>query len=68
MMSLTFGLFTQVSGSGPLGPLVYKIALAELIISYLGVFNNVNAHQMLTGIQYTGTMFKIVFNIVQYVY
>ena len=24
MMSLTFGLFTQVSGSGPLGPLVSK--------------------------------------------
>ena len=24
MMSLTFGLFTQVSGSGPLGPLVWK--------------------------------------------
>ena len=24
MMSLTFGLFTQVSGSGPLGPLVRK--------------------------------------------
>ena len=24
MMSLTFGLFTQVSGSGPLGPLVYS--------------------------------------------
>ena len=23
MMSLTFGLFTQVSGSGPLGPLVW---------------------------------------------
>ena len=23
MMSLTFGLSTQVSGSGPLGPLVY---------------------------------------------
>ena len=23
MMSLPFGLFTQVSGSGPLGPLVY---------------------------------------------
>ena len=22
--SLTFGLFTQVSGSGPLGPLVYQ--------------------------------------------
>ena len=25
MMSLTFGLFTQVSGSGPLGPLVYFV-------------------------------------------
>ena len=25
MMSLTFGLFTQVSGSGPLGPLVLTI-------------------------------------------
>ena len=25
MMSLTFGLFTQVSGSGPLGPLVCSI-------------------------------------------
>ena len=24
MMSLTFGLFTQVSGSGPLGPLVLE--------------------------------------------
>ena len=24
MMSLTFGLFTQLSGSGPLGPLVSK--------------------------------------------
>ena len=24
MMSLTFGLFTQVSGSGPLGPLVVE--------------------------------------------
>ena len=23
MMSFTFGLFTQVSGSGPLGPLVF---------------------------------------------
>ena len=26
MMSLTFGLFTQVSGSGPLGPLVISDA------------------------------------------
>ena len=27
MMSLTFGLFTQVSGSGPLGPLVIGMKL-----------------------------------------
>ena len=26
MMSLTVGLFTQVSGSGPLGPLVVKFS------------------------------------------
>ena len=25
MMSLTFGLFTQVSGLGPLGPLVFRL-------------------------------------------
>ena len=25
MMSLTFGLFNQVSGLGPLGPLVYTL-------------------------------------------
>ena len=25
MMSLTFGLFTKVSGSGPLGPLVLNV-------------------------------------------
>ena len=29
MMSLTFGLFTQVSGSGPLGPLVVNSHDAE---------------------------------------
>ena len=28
MMSLTFGLFTQVSGLGPLGPLVYVMGKA----------------------------------------
>ena len=28
MMSLTFGLFTQVSGSGPLGPLVLETIAA----------------------------------------
>ena len=29
MMSLTFGLFTQVSGSGPLGPLVFSNNLVQ---------------------------------------
>ena len=29
MMSLTFGLFTQVSGSGPLGPIVFITILAN---------------------------------------
>ena len=29
MMSLTFGLFTQVSGSGPLGPLVLRIRIVK---------------------------------------
>ena len=29
MMSLTFGLFTQVSGSGPLGPLVVVLNNCE---------------------------------------
>ena len=30
MMSLTFGLFTQVSSSGPLGPLVFNGNLSEI--------------------------------------
>ena len=30
MMSLTFGLFSQVSGSGPLGPLVLKTVSCDL--------------------------------------
>ena len=30
MMSLTFGLFTQVSGSGPLGPLVYYTSEGDI--------------------------------------
>ena len=29
MMSLTFGLFTQVSGSGPLGPLVCMVVFMQ---------------------------------------
>ena len=31
MMSLTFGLFTQVSGSGPLGPLVLEWLRGEIM-------------------------------------
>ena len=38
MMSLTFGLFTQVSGSGPLGPLVYflivGIPILKIVLPY----------------------------------
>ena len=30
MMSLTFGLFTQVSGSGPLGPLVFYFMMRNM--------------------------------------
>ena len=32
MMSLTFGLFTQVSGSGPLGPLVYLPRVYQICV------------------------------------
>ena len=35
MMSLTFGLFTQVSGLGPLGPLVYF--LTNFMVLYKAV-------------------------------
>ena len=35
MMSLTFGLFTQVSGSGPLGPLLI-IKMKKKSITELG--------------------------------
>ena len=33
MMSLTFGLFNQVSGLGPLGPLVLFLALAAILLT-----------------------------------
>ena len=43
MMSLTFGLFTQVIGSGPLGPLV-------LINSFILAYDKTNAaFQFLSG-------------------
>ena len=37
MMSLTFGLFTQVSGSGPLGPLVW-FSICGYVRSYVWLF------------------------------
>ena len=39
MMSLTFGLFTQVSGSGPLGPLVKIFRMVTKIdFNFLRIF------------------------------
>ena len=38
MMSLTFGLFTQVSGSGPLGPLVVTKYYKMASVSYMYIF------------------------------
>ena len=37
MMSLTFGLFTQVSGSGPLGPLVFPVQVYLVINKMLKI-------------------------------
>ena len=40
MMSLTFGLFTQVSGSGPLGPLVivvYQLQIKVVFFFFLPI-------------------------------
>ena len=39
MMSLTFGLFTQMSGSGPLGPLVI-FACFELSAEFKNLIEN----------------------------
>ena len=36
MMSLTFGLFTQVSGSGPLGPLVQAFHGSDVCVCWGG--------------------------------
>ena len=45
MMSLTFGLFTQVSGSGPLGPLVYNgpITITSGALRFAPVSQSVSA-------------------------
>ena len=39
MMSLTFGLFTQVSDSGPQGPLVHSVILYDNTINDCKVCN-----------------------------
>ena len=51
MMSLTFGLFTQVSGSGPLGPLVLTsckeiplVFLTGLILSCKAVLGDIGSN------------------------
>ena len=48
MMSLTFGLFTQVSGSGPLGPLVvvmtYRGGFVLARIEVCGTFRSVQVY------------------------
>ena len=41
MMSLTFGLFTQVSGSGPLGPLVMEFVGLIISVSYRRLGNSI---------------------------
>ena len=43
MMSLTFGLFTQVSGSGPLGPLVSD-AISCLLHNLKTIWNILMTH------------------------
>ena len=50
MMSLTFGLFTQVSGSGPLGPLVLLKA-KQLLISLIfitGCYKKLSTFEKMT--------------------
>ena len=47
MMSLTFGLFTQVSDSGPLGPLVFVLSWVEELAVYLNI-NSMSFHLSLT--------------------
>ena len=46
MMSLTFGLFTQVSGSGPLGPLVYYLVLGRFLTKAWVGGGNKNKNKM----------------------
>ena len=43
MMSLTFGLFTQGSGSGPLGPLVFFLVFFVFKGSNCAITNKANS-------------------------
>ena len=47
MMSLTYGLFTQVSGSGPLGSLVYnfqKLIATLKLLHFPVLFKSLTLH------------------------
>ena len=49
MMSLTFGLFTQVSGSGPLGPLVYIAPYDKIKHELVNLSSNCDVKSGLRG-------------------
>ena len=49
MMSLTFGLFTQVSGSGPLGPLVMVHCLLSSFCVKVTFSETIRARAMKLG-------------------
>ena len=64
MMSLTFGLFTQVSGLGPLGPLVFireghLLGLYQYSRRWTFFFRN-NSKNLDTS-YYSGSDFVVVF-------
>ena len=46
MMSLTFGLFTQMSGSGPLGPLVFAYICLRILACNLQTANALVSRNM----------------------
>ena len=56
MMSLTFGLFPQVSGSGPLGPLVFS----QSIMAAVTVIQNVKNCLFISVQNTVYTMAKII--------
>ena len=53
MMSWTFGLFTQVSGLGPLGPLVCSHSRERKTLSYSRI-NTVNICAMVEWLEQLG--------------